>query len=109
GSANAHPLFFKRPLNKSTYICKKDTYTMTTKLTLTVEKRVIDKAKVFAKRTGRSLSEIIESYLEQLTNEEPADQKGLSPKLRNLIGSIKLPKDFDEDKMKREHLQRKHQ
>jgi len=82
---------------------------MTTKLTLTVEKRVIDKAKVFAKRTGRSLSEIVESYLEQLTNEEPADQKGLSPKLRNLIGSIKLPKDFDEDKMKREHLQRKHQ
>ena len=32
---------------------------MTTKLTLTVEEEVIKKAKKYAKKTGRSLSELI--------------------------------------------------
>ena len=42
---------------------------MTTKLTLTVEKSIIERAKVYAKNTGRSLSEIIEKYLETITEE----------------------------------------
>lgn len=80
---------------------------MTTKLTLSVEKHVIEKAKIYAKRTGRSLSEIIEVYLESLTSESPHDQEKPSPKLRNLIGSVKLPKNFDEDGAKRKHLEDK--
>ena len=51
---------------------------MTTKLTLTVEKSIIERAKVYAKNTGRSLSEIIEKYLETIT-EEVSNQK-TSPK-----------------------------
>jgi hypothetical protein len=43
---------------------------MTTKLTLTVEKSVIEKAKFYAKETGRSLSEIVEDYLVTITSEE---------------------------------------
>ena len=39
---------------------------MNTKLTLTLEKDVIEKAKRYAKDSGRSLSAIVESYLEKL-------------------------------------------
>ena len=43
---------------------------MTTKLTLTVEKSIIERAKSYAKNTGRSLSELIENYLETITQEK---------------------------------------
>jgi uncharacterized protein (DUF3820 family) len=36
---------------------------MNAKLTLTIEQSVIEKAKIYAKSRGRSLSDIIESYL----------------------------------------------
>lgn len=80
---------------------------MTTKLTLTVEESVIQKAKLYAKNSGRSLSELIESYLETLTNDNN-DKSILSPKLQAIAGSIKLPVDFDEDAELREYLENKH-
>ena len=43
---------------------------MTSKLTLTVENAIIDRAKSYAKKTGRSLSELIENYLETMTQED---------------------------------------
>jgi hypothetical protein len=83
------------------------TRTMTTKLTLTVEKAVIEKAKSYAKRTGRSLSELIEKYLESITNDEKNNDQ-LSPKLKKIVGAVKLPKDFDEDKELSAYLEKKH-
>jgi formiminotetrahydrofolate cyclodeaminase len=80
---------------------------MTTKLTLTVEKAVIERAKVYAKRTGRSLSDLIEKYLESLTGEEE-DTKHLSPKLKKIMGAVKLPEDFDEEKERRAYLEKKY-
>ncbi|TFF37552.1 DUF6364 family protein [Mucilaginibacter psychrotolerans] len=71
---------------------------MTTKLTLTVEESVIKKAKLYAKQTGRSLSELIETYLETLTEEQHSETPQISDKLKNLAGSVKLPSDFDEKK-----------
>jgi len=79
---------------------------MTTKLTLTVEKSIIEKAKTYARNTGRSLSEIIENYLEMLTN-DGGDEK-ISPKLKKIVGAVKLPKNFDEDKELRSYLEHKH-
>jgi hypothetical protein len=64
---------------------------MTTKLTLTVEEDIIKKAKSYAKQTGRSLSELIETYLETLTEEHPRETLQISPKLEKLADSIKLP------------------
>ena len=69
---------------------------MTTKLTLTVEKSVIEKAKKYAKGTQRSLSEIVQKYLESLFEE--SDKSELSPKIKKLAGSLKLPENFDYDK-----------
>jgi formiminotetrahydrofolate cyclodeaminase len=79
---------------------------MTTKLTLTVEKTIIEKAKFYAKNTGRSLSELIENYLETITKENGEDE--LSPKLRKIVGAVKLPKNFDEEKELRSYLEKKH-
>jgi macrodomain Ter protein organizer (MatP/YcbG family) len=80
---------------------------MTTKLTLTVEKDVIERAKLYAKRTGRSLSDLIEKYLENITREEKRD-KELSPRLKKIVGSVKLPKNFNEEKELRAYFEKKH-
>jgi 2,3-bisphosphoglycerate-independent phosphoglycerate mutase len=80
---------------------------MTTKLTLTVEESTIKKAKSYAKQTGRSLSELIESYLETLT-EEPTNKNRLSPKLKKIAGAVKLPADFDEKRELNAYFENKH-
>ncbi len=67
---------------------------MTTKLTLTIEDSVIDSAKKYARGKGKSLSDIVENYLKSITAQENMDER-LSPKVRELMGSVKLPKDFD--------------
>ena len=79
---------------------------MTTKLTLTVEKSVIERAKSYAKNTGRSLSEIIENYLTTITKESANDE--LSPKLKKLDGVVNLTEDFDEKAELRSALEKKH-
>jgi hypothetical protein len=40
---------------------------MKTKLTLTVEKDIVEEAKQYAKATGVSLSELIQNYLKRIT------------------------------------------
>lgn len=78
---------------------------MNTKLTLTVEKKVIEKAKEYARNTGRSLSEIIEKYLEGLVETKDAE---VSPKLKKLVGAVRLPENFDEKKELEEYFNKKH-
>jgi len=65
---------------------------MTTKLTLSLKKSVIEKAKRYAKGNNQSLSQIIESYLEKVTSENP--ELG-DPELDSIRGIINLPKDFN--------------
>jgi len=79
---------------------------MTTKLTLTVEKTIIERAKSYAKSTGRSLSELIENYLKSITEEK--SNSDISPKLRKLVGSVHLPADFDYDIELRSAIEKKH-
>ncbi len=47
---------------------------MTTKLTLNLEKSIIERAKTYAKNTGRSLSEIIENYLATIANDATTEE-----------------------------------
>ena len=44
--------------------------TMNTKLILTIDQEIIEKAKQYAKGKNRSLSDIIENYLKTLTKED---------------------------------------
>lgn len=68
---------------------------MSTKLTLTVEKSVIEKAKLYAKKQDRSLSSLIENYLKSITTEEIADEIEITPTVKSISGSFKLPENFD--------------
>jgi formiminotetrahydrofolate cyclodeaminase len=79
---------------------------MTTKLTLTIEKSIIERAKSYAKNNGKSLSELIENYLDTITKESGETKP--SPKLKKLVGVVKLPKNFDEEKELRSYLEKKH-
>lgn len=68
---------------------------MNTKLTLTIEQSVIEKAKKYASEKGRSLSDIIENYLKVITIEEEKREIELTPLVKSLKGSFKAPKNFD--------------
>ncbi len=68
---------------------------MNTKLTLTIEQTIIEKAKKYAKGRGRSLSDIIENYLKVITREENKTDIEITPLTKSLRGSFKAPKDFD--------------
>ncbi len=67
---------------------------MATKLTLTMEDKVIDSAKKYAKKSGKSLSHLVETYLKSIATKEPNDAI-LSQKVSKLMGVIKLPDDYD--------------
>ena len=68
---------------------------MNTKLTLTIEQDIIEKAKKYAKEKGRSLSDIIENYLKAITKEEQSEPNELSPLVKSMKGSFKAPDGFD--------------
>lgn len=67
---------------------------MITKLTLTIDKAVIEKAKKYAKEKERSLSDIIENYLKAITENEKEEEIEITPLVKSLKGSFKAPKDF---------------
>ena len=67
---------------------------MNTKLTLTIEQSVIEKAKSYAKEKGQSLSDIVENYLKAITSDKKVDDD-ITPLVNSLRGSFKAPKSFD--------------
>lgn len=87
---------------------------MNTKLTLSLEKEVIEKAKIYAKGTGRSLSEMVENYFRSLVeksnnkNNIEDEYDDIDPQLKKLIGIIKLPDDFDIKKAKEDYYKEKY-
>ena len=68
---------------------------MNTKLTLTIEQSIIEKAKKYANDKGRSLSSIIENYLKIITNEEVVSDIKITPIVKSLKGSFKAPRNFN--------------
>lgn len=68
---------------------------MNTKLTLTIEEKIIQRAKKYAKEKNRSLSGIVENYLKILTQEEDNEHKKITPLVKSLQGSFTAPENFD--------------
>lgn len=81
---------------------------MNTKLTLTIEQSVIEQAKKYASKRGRSLSDIIENYLKAITREEEDKPARIAPSVKALQGSFKAPEDFDYKKQLAGILSEKH-
>ena len=82
---------------------------MNTKLTLTIEKEVIEITKQYAKEKGQSLSEIVENYFKALTSGKiKITAKQLSPKVEKLRGIIKADLDKDYNEILTEELVKKY-
>jgi hypothetical protein len=84
---------------------------MDTKLTLKLDKYVIDKAKDYALIHKRSLSRIIESYLKSLINEDNSDDHEeirISAFVDDMATGVNLPADLDYKKEYSDYLSNKY-
>ena len=84
---------------------------MDTKLTLKLDKLVIEQAKKYASSHKRSLSRIIESYLKSLINRDKNDNESdieISPFVKSMSIDIKIPADLDYKSEIINHLEDKH-
>jgi hypothetical protein len=84
---------------------------MDAKLTLKLDKDVIDKAKEYASSQNRSLSRLIESYLKSLVNKEypqSLSDAEISPYVKSLRTGVNIPADFDYKKSRGDYLSEKH-
>ena len=84
---------------------------MDTKLTLKLDKFVIEKAKEYAASHKRSLSRMIESYLKSLINNDSPDTKydiKISPFVKSMTTGVDIPADFDYKKAYGDYLSEKY-
>ncbi|HEY4207130.1 MAG TPA: DUF6364 family protein [Puia sp.] len=82
---------------------------MTTKLTLSLDDKVIRNAKRYARAKGRSVSELVESYFKSLTDSNSHPSEELTSSVRSLMGSFKAPKNIDYKQILREEKQRRYE
>jgi hypothetical protein len=81
---------------------------MNTKLTLTIDDSIIERAKAYAKDKGRSLSDLIENYLNAITREQNQSEIDITPVVKSLKGSFKAPDGFDYKKELAKGLSKKY-
>ena len=80
---------------------------MDNKLTLSLDAKVIEEAKKYAKRKNISLSKLIESYLSKVSGEQKEDA-GISPLVKSLSGILTLPKGSNRKKGYSDYLSGKY-
>jgi len=81
---------------------------MDTKLTLSIDREVAHRAKIYARTKGRSLSDLVENYLKLLTKNTTVEDTKYTPRVKSLLGSVKLPADFDYKKELADALTKKY-
>ena len=67
---------------------------MNKKLTLVLDERIIENAKIFAKNNNISLSKLMEGYLKSIVDKKTKDVE-ITPLVESLIGVVTLPTNFD--------------
>ncbi len=67
---------------------------MEAKLTLRLDKQIIENAKIYANNQNTSLSKMVESYLEFLTKKKDKDSD-ITPLVASLSGVIHLENDMN--------------
>jgi len=80
---------------------------MDTKLTIKLDNDVISRAKRYARHRRTSLSRMIESFLDSVTQNE-VDDIEITPLVKSLTGVIKVPEDFDYKKERTDYLVKKY-
>ncbi len=81
---------------------------MNTKLTLKLNKRVIDRAKKYAHKNKQSLSVMVEKYFNLISDKESITEIEISPNVRELSGIIHLPKNINLKEVYRNHIEAKY-
>lgn len=71
---------------------------MTTKLTLSIDKKTIAHAKIFARKNKTSISALVENYLKHLIDVKYNHDDTITPMVKELTGIIKLPDELDHKK-----------
>lgn len=79
---------------------------MTTKLTLSIDSKVIESAKKYAEKKGISLSKLVEEYFGKITAPRISTTKNSLMELKGILGPV--PPDFDYKKAVRDHVYEKH-
>ena len=81
---------------------------MDAKLTLSLNKEIIDRAKKYAKANKISLSRLIEFYLASLVSKNEKDIE-ITPLVESLGGVMELPEDYNLKDDYTDHLIKKYQ
>lgn len=81
---------------------------MGTKLTLKLNKKIIEKAKKYASDKKLSLSRIIEFYLQSITTEGKDNSFEISPFVKSISTGKSIPTDLDYKKEYSEYLKDKY-
>ena len=78
---------------------------MTTKLTLSINERTVQRAKILSRKRGKSISRIVEEYLDSISEKEEQKENPMT-EIREVIskykGKITLPADGNYNKMVRD-------
>ena len=81
---------------------------MNKKLTLSLDDAIIERAKKYASDKRESLSVMVENYFRLVTSNYKKEEKKFSPIVQELLGSIKVPNDFDYENAKYDYLKEKY-
>ena len=81
---------------------------MDAKLTLSIDRNIARKAKIYAKSKGKSLSFLVENYLMLVTSNSSVDESDFTPRVKSLLGSVSVPDDFDLRKEIADYLTKKY-
>ena len=68
---------------------------MNTKLTLSIDDKIIKQAKEFAKQRNKSLSKLIEDYLGGIISKTPSNDDNIPPVTKKLAGILKGKKEIN--------------
>lgn len=68
---------------------------MDTKLTLTIDEKLIDQIKHFARQNKRSVSDLVENYFRLLVANQYEAPQGIPDSVQDLKGSFQAPDNFD--------------
>jgi hypothetical protein len=79
---------------------------MTTKLTLSIEKKTIERAKILSSKRGKSISKIVEEYLNTITDKEE-NKRSAVKKLSGVLKN-KVPGNISWKEVKSVYLRKKY-
>ena len=80
---------------------------MQTKLTLRLEEQLIEQAKSYAARSGKSISQVVSDYFKVLTSPPDQQQPRQSPPITRSLRGLLRNSQLDEDDYK-QYLEEKH-